>query len=73
MKQIFLLAAIGWGLCLGSTTEVCRAQVPDECKPSALNIPEAKYPCVYPDGRAMFRVIAPDAQKVSVRIGRGFD
>jgi enterochelin esterase family protein len=38
-----------------------------------LNIPEAKYPCVYPDNRAMFRIVAPDAQKVTVRIGRGFD
>jgi enterochelin esterase-like enzyme len=38
-----------------------------------LNVPEAKYPCVYPDHRAMFRVIAPNAQKVSLRIARGFD
>jgi enterochelin esterase family protein len=52
---------------------MCWAQATDDCKPSALNIPEAKYPCVYPDNRAMFRVIAPDAQKVSVRIDRGFD
>jgi 1,4-alpha-glucan branching enzyme len=48
-------------------------QSPTDCKPSALNVPEAKYPCVYPDHRAMFRVIAPNAQKVSVRIGQGFD
>ena len=59
------LVLIGCGLCWG--------QAADECKPSALNIPEAKYPCVYPDSRAMFRVVAPDAQKVTVRIGRGFD
>jgi enterochelin esterase family protein len=52
---------------------ICWAQATDDCKPSALNIPEAKYPCVYPDNRAMFRVVAPDAQKLSVRIGRGFD
>jgi hypothetical protein len=38
-----------------------------------LNVPAAKYPCVYPDHRAMFRVIAPDAKTVSVRIGGGFD
>ena len=65
MKRFFLLLMICCGSCWGQTA--------DECKPSALNIPEAKYPCVYPDGRAMFRVIAPDAQKVSVRIGKGFD
>jgi hypothetical protein len=52
---------------------LCWRQASDDCKPSVLNIPEAKYPCVYPDNRAMFRVIVPDAQKVTVRIGRGFD
>ena len=44
-------------------------QPPDECKPSALNIPGAPYPCVYPDSRVAFRVAAPDAQKVQVRLG----
>jgi enterochelin esterase family protein len=45
MKSIFLLAVLSCGL--------CDAQTPDSCKPSALNIPEAKYPCVYPDHRAL--------------------
>ena len=49
------------------------AQSDGDCTPSALNIPEAKYPCLYPDHRALFRVVAPDAQKVRVRIGPGFD
>ena len=44
-----------------------------ECKPSSLNIAEAKYPCVYPDKRATFRVIAPNAEKVRIRVGPGFD
>jgi enterochelin esterase family protein len=65
MRSTLILAALSCGLCW--------AQPADECRPSALNIPEAKYPCVYPDNRAMFRVVAPDAQKVTVRIGRGFD
>jgi len=65
MRSLPIIAALGCGLCWG--------QAPDDCRPSALNIPEAKYPCVYPDNRAMFRVVAPDAQKVTVRIGRGFD
>ncbi len=52
---------------------LCSGQAADECKPSALNIPGAKYPCVYPDGRATFRLIAPDAQKVQVRVGKNFD
>jgi enterochelin esterase family protein len=49
------------------------AQVPAGCTPNALNIPGAPFPCVYPDGRVMFRVSAPDAQKVRVRMGPGFD
>ncbi len=65
MKSIFVLGAVAGAMCWGQTS--------GDCKPSALNVPEAKYPCVYPDHRAMFRVIAPNAQKVSVRIGQGFD
>ncbi len=38
-----------------------------------LNVPGAPYPCVFPDHRAMFRLSAPDAQKVRVRVGTGFD
>ena len=56
---------------LGVAAQETRAT--EECVPSALNIPEAKYPCVYPDRRALFRVVAPDAQKVRLRIGPGFD
>jgi enterochelin esterase-like enzyme len=52
---------------------ICWAQPPADCKPSSLNIPGAPYPCIFPDHRAMFRVAAPDAQKVSVRVGTGFD
>src|SRR5512143_3519087 len=49
------------------------AQPPADCTPNALNIPGAPYPCVFPDNRVMFRVAAPDAQKVTVRLGRGLD
>ena len=48
-------------------------QPPADCKPNSLNIPGAPYPCVYPDNRVIFRVVAPDAQKVRVRLGQGFD
>src|SRR5579863_1725799 len=65
MRQIVILAALSCGLCWG--------EVGGDCVPSALNVPAAKYPCVYPDHRAMFRVIAPDAKTVSVRVGSGFD
>jgi hypothetical protein len=55
------LAGLAWG------------QPPGDCRPNALNIPGAPYPCVFPDNRVMFRVAAPDAQKVRVRVGKGFD
>ncbi len=66
-----VLVAIGVLAALGARTGW--AQTSDDCVPSALNIAEAKYPCLYPDHRALFRVVAPDAQKVRVRIGPGFD
>jgi len=46
----------------------CWGQGTDECTPSTLNIPGALYPCVYKDHRATFRVVAPDAQKVQVKV-----
>jgi enterochelin esterase-like enzyme len=65
MRIIIMLLLLGCQLCFG--------QVTDECKPSTLNIPSAQYPCVYPDHRATFRLVAPDAQKVQIRIGQNFD
>ncbi|MFP5206930.1 MAG: alpha/beta hydrolase-fold protein [Acidobacteriota bacterium] len=64
-KAAFLLLVL--------SAAVCWAQPPTDCKPSSLNIPGAPYPCVFPDGRATFRLSAPDAQKVQVRVGKGFD
>ena len=66
-----LLIAIGVLAAVGARP--CWPQSAGDCVPSALNTPEAKYPCFYPDHRAHFRVVAPDAQKVRVRIGPGFD
>ena len=63
--RIATLALFGCGLCWG--------QAPDDCKPSSLNIPGAPYPCVYPDHRVAFRIAAPDAQKVQVRLGGAHD
>ena len=65
MKTTFILAVLSCGLCWG--------QAADECKPSTLNIPAAQYPCVYSDNRVTFRLAAPDAQKVQVRLGRAYD
>jgi hypothetical protein len=61
MKAALVLTVLACGLCGGQTA--------DDCKPSSLNIPGAPYPCIYPDRRVAFRVAAPDAQKVQVRLG----
>jgi enterochelin esterase-like enzyme len=50
-----------------------RVQPPADCRPNPLNIPGAPYPCIHPDNRVTFRVVAPDAQQVRVRLGQGFD
>ena len=63
--KVFTLALLGCAFCCGQAT--------DECRPSTLNVPGAQYPCVYPDHRATFHLVAPDAQKVQVRVGRPFD
>jgi enterochelin esterase family protein len=56
------LAGAAWG------------QPPADCKPNALNIPGAPYPCILPDNRVMLRVAAPDAQKVTASIvGKRFE
>jgi enterochelin esterase-like enzyme len=63
--RFLLLALAGCALCGGQPAE--------ECKPSSLNIPGAPYPCVYADRRVAFRMAAPDAQKVQVRLGGTHD
>ena len=62
--RLVVWALLGSALCWGQA---------NECKPSSLNIPGALYPCVNPDRRVTFRVQAPDAQKVQVRLGGAHD
>jgi len=64
MRTLALLL-VGCGVCWGQTT--------DECQPSPLNIPGAQYPCVHPDQRATFRLEAPEARAVQVKVGKDFD
>jgi enterochelin esterase family protein len=52
---------------------MCWGQAPGDCKPSTANIPGAQFPCVYPDNRVALRILAPDAQKVQVRMGQTYD
>ncbi len=48
------------------------AQAPTDCKPAPTNIQGQQFPCVYPDNRVAFRLVAPDAQKVQVRLGQDY-
>ena len=41
--------------------------------PASTNTRNAKYPQILPDNRVVFRVKAPDAQKVQVDLGRKYD
>jgi enterochelin esterase-like enzyme len=51
----------------------CWGQTADDCKPAPTNIMGARYPCVYPDTRVMFRLSAPEAKTVQVRLGQTYD
>ncbi len=41
--------------------------------PASTNVRPAKYPQILPDNRVVFRVKAPDAQKVQVDLGKKYD
>jgi enterochelin esterase-like enzyme len=48
-------------------------QSQNDCKPATTNIPGAQYPCISSDNRVTFRLLAPDAKKVQVRLGQTYD
>lgn len=41
--------------------------------PAATNVRSAKYPQILPDNRVVFRIKAPDAQKVQIDLGKKYD
>src|SRR4051794_22420130 len=41
-----------------------------DAKPSAVNAPGQQYPMVDPQGRAYFRIVAPEAKTVVIGVGR---
>ena len=45
-------------------SSVAAAQAPDNSKPATTNVSGAQFPQVSPDGRATFRIKAPEALKV---------
>ncbi|GAA4447811.1 alpha/beta hydrolase-fold protein [Nibrella saemangeumensis] len=66
MKTIITLVA--WAVLLTSTVRAQNAGVP-----ASTNIPGQKYPQILPDNRVVFRVKAPEAQKVQMDLGRKYD
>jgi enterochelin esterase-like enzyme len=42
-------------------------------EPAPTNVPNAQYPQILPDNRVIFRIKAPDAQKVQVDLGKKYD
>ena len=56
------------------TAGFCAAQeIKEDFKPSTKNQPQQEYPMVNSQGYARFRIVAPDAQSVSVGLGLGGD
>ena len=41
--------------------------------PASTNVRSAKYPQILPDNRVIFRIKAPDAQKVQIDLGKKYD
>jgi hypothetical protein len=69
-KHILLALLVCEGVWAGPSAS---EQPPAGCKPKVLKIPGARYRCIYTDNRVTFPVVAPDAQKVRIRLGQGFD
>ena len=63
LARIIVFALLYCGLCWG--------QAADQCTPSSLNVPGAKYPCVYPDGRATYRVLPGPRNRAMAGLSMG--
>ena len=65
---LVLLLAFSASLCLAQTDQ---PTITEDFKPSTLNQPGQEYPQVNSQGYARFRIVAPQAQSVSVSLGLG--
>jgi len=59
------------GMLILVTSSLCWAQGPGDYKPATTNVLDAQYPRVNSEGRAEFRVKAPDATKVRLNFWSG--
>ena len=67
LTALVLSLALSGSLCLAQTSPPAEA---NDWKPSTLNQPGQQYPQVNSEGRARFRIVAPQAQSVSVNLGK---
>lgn len=67
MKKLFFLLAVS----LIGTVSFSQSTVVGT--PAASNTRSAKYPQILPDNRVVFRVNAPEAQKVQIDLGKKYD
>ena len=66
LPVLVLLMSLGVALCLAQTDQ---PTIKEDFKPSTLNQPGQEYPQVNSQGYARFRIVAPQAQSVSVSLG----
>ncbi len=66
LTALVLSLALSGPLCLAQASQPADA---NDWKPSTLNQPGRQYPQVNSEGRARFRIVAPQAQSVSVSLG----
>ena len=68
LPVLVLLISLGVALCLAQTDQ---PTIKEDFKPSTLNQPGQQYPQVNSQRYARFRIVAPQAQSVSVSLGLG--
>src|SRR5271154_1959495 len=61
LRHVLMMSVLAAGICWG--------QAPDAAKPPVTNVPNAEYPRIDNDARIEFRIKAPDASKVQVKVG----
>jgi enterochelin esterase-like enzyme len=66
LTSLVLLLTFSGSLCLAQTSQPAEV---NDFKPSTLNQPGKQYPQVNSERRARFRIVAPQAQSVSVSLG----
>ena len=52
---------------------VAKAQLPEGSMPSSTNIRMNDCPCIFPDNTVLFKLLAPNAKKVQIDLGKLYD